>query len=369
MTTAHFHWFTPLGQDNKDLVAPPDKQRIVSHAYRTDVVRAAERLGFESVLCMVGRYCNDPWITAASLIAETSKINFIVAVRPGYTLPTVIAHQAASFQNISNNRLWLNIVTGSHEEELRGYGDTLSKEGRYERTLEFIDVLQRSWEGAPFDYNGEYYRIEGGGESSRLSVPPKLFSGGSSAGGIEVGARYASVHLTYGETPPLAREHVQTVSELAAKHGREVEFGIKIQVIARETAAEAWREADRLFDGLDSDYIARQQKVIRARNSVSQSRVQALNSGVKDRASLEVYPNVWAGTGLVGMGGGSTALVGSYEQIAERIHEYLSIGVNHFLVSGHPLLESAYEFAEGVIPYFKERQARVEQPARQAAHT
>ena len=370
MATPHFHWFTPLKYDNRDLVAAPGKSRLVTPEYRADVLRAAERLGYESVLSMVGAYCNDPWLASAALIPETSRIKFIVAVRPGYTHPAVIAHQVESFQNLSNNRVWLNIVTASHEAELRAYGDFLDKDARYARTDEFIEVMKRCWTGEKFDFNGEHYRVEGAGLATPLAVEPVMFTGGSSPLGLALGAKHADIHLSYGEPPPLARERVEAVGEIADKLGRKVEFGIKIQVIARETSEEAWQEADRLLAGLDPAHIERQQKTINARTSVGQARVQALNPGRKDDPdALKIYPNIWSGPGLVAGGGGSTALVGSYAEIAERLEEYLSVGVQHFLVSGHPLLESAYAFAEGVIPHFRDRlsASQIAAPAEAAA--
>src|ERR1700722_16067395 len=101
MSKPHFHWFNPLSHDNRDLIAKPGTERLVTPEYRADVGRAAGRLGYESRLCMVGQYCNDPWLAAAALIPSTTKMKFIVAVRPGYTHPAVVAHQVASFQNLS----------------------------------------------------------------------------------------------------------------------------------------------------------------------------------------------------------------------------------------------------------------------------
>lgn len=368
MTTPHFHWFNPLTHDNRDLSTPPGKERFATPEYRTDVVRAAERLGFESILYMVGQYCNDPWLAAAAQIAQTSKINFIVAARTGYTHPAVVAHQVATFQELSNNRLWLNIVTASHEAELRGYGDFLDKDARYERTDEYLEILTRCFKGEKFDFEGKYYKVEGAGLKKALDVEPLIFSGGSSPAGLGIGAKYAKVHLSYGETPPQARERVEEIGELASKLGRSIEFGIKINVIARRTHEEAWAEADRLLDGLDPEVIARQQKQISSRSSVGQARVQSLNPGHKnDREALKVYPTIWSGTGLTGAGGGSTALVGSYEEVAERIDEYLSIGVNHMLFSAHPLLEGAYEVAEGILPYFRDRLPAAQEPILRAS--
>lgn len=329
------------------------KNRVVTQEYRAELARAAERNGFESILSITTHRNYDSWVATAALIPHTTRIKFIVALRPGFALPTLVAQQAATFQEISNNRLYINVVTGSHEDELRGYGDRLPKHERYERTAEFFEVLKLSWAGKPFNYKGKYYHIEEGGLPAPLAVQPKLFIGGSSPEGRAVGAKYADIHLSYGEPPPMVKEHVDRVSELADKQGRKVQFGILIPVIARPTSAEAWRETDRMLDSLDPAYVEKQQRYIRSRNSVSQARVQSLNPGVIDREALKVYPNIWSGSGLIGGGGGSTTLVGSYSEVAERIEEYLSVGIEHFIIGGRPALESAYEFGENVMPYFR----------------
>lgn len=356
MAKPHFHWFNPLGFDNRDIYTPPGNGRPVTPPYRVDVARAAEHLGYEALLCMVGGYCNDPWLAATYLMPQTEKIKAIVAVRPGYTHPTVIAHQAASFQELSNGRLWLNIVSTSHESELRAYGDMLDKAARYRRSHEFMHILNHCWKGEKFAFQGEFYHVDGAGLPRPLAVRPKIFSGGSSEEGIELAARWSDVHLSYGETPPQIRETVEKVGERAARHGRKLEFGIKINVIARRTSEEAWAEAERQLANIPDEVIAQQQQTISTRVSTGQARVQALNPGHKhDPAALVPYPNIWSGSGLTGGGGGSTTLVGSFEEVAERIDEYVSVGVEHMLLSGHPLLEGAYEVAEGLFPLFRER--------------
>ena len=371
MTKPRFHWFNPLGHDNRELYTPPGQGRATTPQYRVDTVRAAERLGFESVLCMVGAYCNDPWLAATYLLPQTERIKAIVAVRPGYTHPTVIAHQVASFQELSNNRLWINIVTTSHESELRAYGDQLDKDARYRRADEFLQVLYASWKGEKFDFKGEFYEVEGGGLAQPLAVRPVVFSGGSSPAGLELAAKYADVHLSYGETPPQLAETVAQVNERSAKYGRQLVFGVKINVIARSTSQEAWAEADRLLANVPEEVIDRQQAVIHSRSSVGQSRVQSLNPGHKrNPEALRVYPNIWSGSGLTSAGGGSTTLVGSFEEVAERIEEYLSIGVQHMLFSAHPLLEGAHEVAEGLFPLFRDRVEVADvAPALQASST
>jgi alkanesulfonate monooxygenase len=354
MAVPHFHrGGIPHGYDGRRTLGRERGERRVTTEYQVQVAQAAERNGFESILCITTSHNHDAWIASSFLAAATKTLKFIVAVRPGLAFPTLVAQQAASFQELSNNRLYMNIVTGSHEAELRGYGDHLDKSARYARTNEFFDVLDGVWSGPGFTYAGEHYQIENGGLPAPLAVRPKLFIGGSSDDGRRTGARHADIHLSYGEPPPLVKEHVDRVSELADQQGRKVEFGVLIQTIARETSEEAWRETDRILDALDPVEVERQQAQIRSRNSVSQARVQGLNQGVKDREALKIYPNIWAGSGLVVGGGGSTTLVGSYAEVAERIEEYLSVGVTHFIIGGRPALETVYEFGENVISRFK----------------
>ena len=132
-----------------------------------------------------------------------------------------------------------------------------------------------------------------------------------------------------------------------------------MHVINRDTAAEAWAEADRLLAAMDPAAIARVQDGLRRSESEGQRRMLALHRG--DKADLEIHPNVWAGIGLV-RGGAGTALVGSHEEVADRIEEYADLGIDEFVLSGYPHLEGAYWFGEGVLPILAER-GRWQHPA------
>jgi alkanesulfonate monooxygenase len=140
---------------------------------------------------------------------------------------------------------------------------------------------------------------------------------------------------------------VAEVRRRAATHGRQVRFGGRFHVIVRETEAEAWAEADRLISRLDDATIAAAQASLARSDSVGQARMRALHGG--DRRRLVVYPNLWAGVGLI-RGGAGTALVGSADQVAERIREYRSLGIETFILSGYPHLEEAYRVAELLLP-------------------
>jgi alkanesulfonate monooxygenase len=160
------------------------------------------------------------------------------------------------------------------------------------------------------------------------------------------------VYLTWGEPPPAVALKIDRLRALADRQGRELAFGIRLHAIARDTSEEAWAEADRLLAGISEDQIRRVQDGLRRSESEGQSRMLALNGGTK--SGLEIYPNLWAGVGLV-RGGAGTALVGSHQQVADLIEEYASLGISQFVLSGYPHLEEAYRFGEGVLPELTRR--------------
>ena len=147
-------------------------------------------------------------------------------------------------------------------------------------------------------------------------------------------------------------------SASSAAAGRELRFGIRLHTISRDTSAEAWAETERLIEVMDPATVQAAQKLLKASESTGQARMRSLHGGSAD--DLVPSPNLWAGVGLV-RGGAGTALVGSHEEVAERIAEYHEIGFDEFILSGHPHLEEAYAFGEGVMPIL-ERSGLFEAP-------
>jgi alkanesulfonate monooxygenase len=186
---------------------------------------------------------------------------------------------------------------------------------------------------------------------------PGIYLGGSSPAAGPVAAAYADTYLTWGEPPPQVAEKLAWIRALAAGEGRTLRFGVRLHVICRDTEAEAWDLASKLLDYLDPSEIDAAQQVLSRSESVGQGRMRALHASYRNGGSaqdLEIYPNLWAGVGLV-RGGAGTALVGSHEQVAERIEEYASLGITEFILSGYPHLEEAYWFGEGVLPLLRRR--------------
>lgn len=345
-------WFIPTHGDSRYL-GTSKGSRTVDHAYMKQIAVAADNLGYEGVLLPTGRSCEDPWITAASLIDATTRLKFLVALRPGVTTPALAARMSATFDRLSNGRLLLNLVTGGDEAELKGDGVFEDHATRYQTASEYAEIwreiLTRSHQGESFSFQGERLQVE----DAKLLYPPvqqpypPLWFGGSSEPAQELAADQVDSYLTWGEPPAAVKEKIDQLSHRAAAKGRHLSYGIRLHVIVRETNEAAWLAAEELLQYASDDTIAAAQAKFAQMDSVGQQRMAALNGGSRD--NLEVSPNLWAGVGLV-RGGAGTALVGDPQTVAARIQEYADLGIDNFIFSGYPHLEEAYRFAELVFP-------------------
>ena len=375
MSGIHLHWYLPTNGDSREIVGSGDDSHLAggpsrttfreaSLDYLTLIAKTAEILGFEAVLTPTGTWCEDAWITTAALSQATTRLKFLVAFRPGFISPTLVAHQAATFQRISGGRLLLNVVTGGDPLEQKRFGDYLGHDQRYERTGEFLEVVRGVSAATPdkrFGFEGAHYQIEGAQIGFGKWPLPAVFFGGASPAAQEIAARYVDTYLVWGESPATEAARIADVRQLAARHGRKLSFGIRLHVISRDTEAEAWREAERLLERLTPERIAQAQSILAHTESVGQRRMSALHSGGEVAAlarprvrDLEISPHLWAGYGLV-RGGAGTAIVGSHEQVAALIEEYHAVGFDHFILSGQPHVEEAYHFAEGALALLRSR--------------
>ncbi len=353
-----FHWFLPTYGDSRGLVAgghglPMSGNRPATLRYLNEIASAAETNGFEAVLTPTGAWCEDAWLTTAMLVETTRTLKFLVAFRPGLVSPTLAAQMAGTFQRHSEGRLLVNVVTGGESYEQQAYGDFLDKDQRYERTAEFLHVVRELWNSRqPITFEGNHIHVRDALLANHPDPVPPIFFGGSSAAAGPVAGRYADTYLTWGEPPFAVSKKLERVRGLAVDNGRILSYGLRIHVITRDTAEEAWAVADRLITGIDPADIERVQANLARSESEGQRRMVELHNGSLDK--LEISPNLWAGVGLV-RGGAGTALVGSHEEVAERIIEYSRLGINHFILSGYPHLEEAYWFGEGVLPILERK--------------
>jgi alkanesulfonate monooxygenase len=263
--------------------------------------------------------------------------------------PTLTARMVASFDQMSEGRLLLNVVTGGDPVELAGDGVLLNHDERYRLTDEFLTIFRRVSAQESVNFKGEHLEVRDAKLLfTGLQRPyPDLYFGGSSSAAHEVAGKHIDVYLTWGEPPREVAQKIAEVRKSAAFHGRTVRFGIRLHIIVRETADEAWTAADELIRYVTDDTISDAQKTFARFDSAGQQRMSRLHDG--KRENLEISPNLWAGVGLV-RGGAGTALVGDPQTVAERLREYASLGVDSFILSGYPHLEEAYRVAELLFP-------------------
>lgn len=351
-------WFLPTNGDGRHLTSSglpkvglfQQGEREPNLDYLRQIVRAAELSAFDGIMVPTASGFEDPWLITAVLAQEVRRLRFLLTLRPGLELPAWSAHRAATLQLLSDNRLDLHVVSGSSRFEQRSLGDYLEHDERYARTGEFLDAFKATWSGRRQPHHGRYYRNDSHNPvDSRVQIPAIYFGGASSAA-ENVGAAHAQTCLMWCEPPSMIAERIQRMRELAAARGRILRFGLRVHVFAAATDDAAWRHVERLLEEIPKDAIDKAQSQMAAYESVGQSRQTDLVKGRgRGARELEVSANLWAGVGLV-RGGAGTALVGSYQQVAERIEEYHQLGVDCFILSGFPHLEEAIHLGAELLP-------------------
>jgi alkanesulfonate monooxygenase len=367
--STEFFWRLPLGSDGPQLAS--DKNNRGSAQYRpgniapgrlpngepdgftyidyiAQVAKAAEIAGFEGALLPTGP---EPWIAAAALARETRRIKFLIAFQATWTLPAYAAQQAAILQNLSRGRLDWNIITGGNPAAQRANGDFLEHDLRYKRTGEFLDIIQGLWENETFSYKGDIYQLENGSLPRGLTRErkPNVYFSGFSDPALDVAARHADVYLNWAEPVDKLKPHIERVRELADKQGREVRFGIRIDVLARETEEAAWSELRRQYELIDAKTSAFIKNFASGSDSVGAARQNAYHQNSERFEDLIIGPNLWAGFGKA-KPGPTIGLVGSHQNVAERLAEYQDAGFTTFILAGNPHLEEALRIGQEVLP-------------------
>jgi alkanesulfonate monooxygenase len=341
-------WFIPTFGDGRYLGSVRGA-RETNAGYLRQIAEAVDSLSYYGALLPTGRTCDDSWIVAATLIPATQRMRFLVAIRPGLMTPTATARMVATFDQLSNGRLLINVVAGGDPVELAGDGLHLKHDQRYDLTGEFLHIFRRVLAGESVDFAGKYFEVNEA-RLFRLGVQkpyPELWFGGSSPAGQQVAAEHVDVYLTWGEPPADVAAKIDSARKAAATFGRSLRFGLRVHIIVRETAKKAWEAAEELLRYVSDESIEAAQKTFARFDSEGQKRMAQLHGGRRDR--LEISPNLWAGVGLV-RGGAGTALVGDPETVAARLQEYAALGIETFILSGYPHLEEAYRVAELLFP-------------------
>jgi len=340
-----FGWFLPTAGDTT-AYGVPEANVDVTPEYLQRVAQAAQDAGFRYMLIPVDRHCWEAYITGAFIAATATGIAPLIAARPGYVNPVLLAKMIATFDRMSGGRICVNLIAGQAEEELRAEGVTYSKEDRYALMDEEVTILKALWSAEqPVHFEGRFHRLAGASINPRPAQQPRFYLGGGSEDAWNLSAKHSDVHLFWGDLPERIAANITDIRDRAARHGREddIGFGMRLQIICRESEAEALEAAERLICNISES--AREQLKRRVANSEANRRVQELAA----EKGLWLAPHLWSGLTRFRPGAG-IAVVGNPEQVADTLREYIDVGCHSFCLSGYLHDEEAERFGRLVRP-------------------
>jgi alkanesulfonate monooxygenase len=341
-----FGWFAPCCEDDFEFLGVPDPALASTPKHVRDVVIAAEAAGFKNILLPSGFNTGvDSWVLACALASQTSTISLLPAIRVGEHHPPMFARAAANLDQMLGGRLSINIISSP----LAGLPPE-SSAVRYERTQEFMHVVKAFWQQPHVEYSGNYFDFSLKSDIPRPVRPagPPLYFGGASPQAKAAASAEADVYLFWGDTVEMIRTGIAEMTALAAQHNRELLYGLRIHVIARETEEEARAAADRLVSKLSGDAGEALKQRALDKSSAGKARQNEL---VAQGEWAEEF--LWTGIGR-GRPGCGTAIVGNYDQVEQKLRDYMNVGIRAFILSGYPHLPEAQRFGKYILPRFEQ---------------
>lgn len=339
--------------------------------YLERIVRAHADNGWTRVLFAYGSSGPEPAALAAHVAARVPDIELLLAHRPNVSYPTYAAKTFATLDQLSGGRLSVHFITGGNDHEQGREGDRLTKDERYARTQEYIQVVKRAWSSSePFDHHGEFYDFEDFVLDAKPfeGRTPTISFGGSSDAAYRVGAAEADIYAVWGEPLDRTREQIERVHAEAAAAGRAEPPRIHaaFRPIVAPTTELAWEKAHRVLDRIEArkaaagGVLSRRHPIDSPQNAGSQRLLEIAAAG-------ERYDDVlWTATArATGGAGNSNALVGTPDEVANALLAYYDLGVRVISARGYDLLDDAVDFGRYVIPLVREGVA--ERDARAAA--
>ncbi len=342
----------------------PPQGSAIDVAYARALAQAHERSGFDRVLIGYHSSSPDGFVVAADAFAHTERLGVLLAHRPGFVAPTVAARKLATLDQFGGGRLAVHIISGGSDTEQQRDGDYLDHDERYRRSDEYLEILRQVWTSeTPFDYAGEFYRFNGAYSEVRCAHQPHIpiFFGGSSDIALEISAKHADVYALWGEPLADAKAHIDRVKQEAARWGRNPGISLSLRPILASTEDLAWERAYRILETIKGNVASSQYT---PRNPTNVGSLRLLEAAARgDIHDTRLFTALSAATGAAG---NSTALVGTPEQVAESMLEYLDIGVTTLLIRGYDPLEDAVAYAE-VISIVRDEVVRRDRDAVAAA--
>ena len=319
-----------------------DEKMAATWEYVRDLTVKAEQIGYDLTLIAelnlndikgVDAPSLDAWSTTAALGAVTKKLELMVAVRPTFHNPALLAKQAATVDQMTNGRLTLNVVSSWWKDEATKYGVQFDEhDKRYARTSEWLDVISGCWSQQHFSHTGEFYKIEDNILSPKPVRPPRptLYAGGESETAKNLIAAKCDAYLMHGDPPEIVGEKIKDMRRRREALGLgPMTYGVAGYAIVRDSEAEALAEVERITDVKQSaqGYANYQQWIT--------------GSNLEQKISLKDYS--------VSNRGLRSGFVGTPEQVSERMEEFTAVGVDLVLLQSSPQAEEMERFGAQVI--------------------
>ncbi len=276
----------------------------------------------------------DAWSTAAALAAVTSKLELMVAVRPTFHNPALLAKQAANIDHIGKgSRLSLNVVSSWWADEAKKYGVQFEQhEDRYARTTEWLKVVDQLWREDHFSFEGKYYKVEDAVMQPKPVTRPRpmIYAGGESEAAKQMIAAQCDAYVMHGDDPARVKQKIADMSSRRDQLGLPpMRFGVAGYTIVRETEAAARKELERITDV--------------KRSAAGYENFQQWLAGTQLDQALAFEDYSVSNRGL------RSGLVGTAEQVANRVAAFEAAGVDLLLLQCSPQYEEMERFAEAVI--------------------
>ena len=302
---------------------------------------AHEQSGFDRVLVAHSSSSPDGFTVADQVLNATTRLGVLLAHRPGFVAPTIAARKFATIDAFHPGRIALHVITGGDDADQARDGDFSDKATRYKRTDEFLDIVKLEWScEEPFDYDGDFYRVAGAWSALRPEgghLP--IYFGGASDDAVRVGGKHADVYAFWGEPLDGIRHRIAQVRAAAA--GRAIDrFSVSLRPIAASTEAAAWERAHQILQLTQeraADFVGRRDT----------SQAEGSQRLLRFAATGDLHDKrLWTALSkATGAAGNSTALVGSNEQVAETLLDYVAVGASTLLIRGYDPLADAAAYA------------------------
>lgn len=321
--------------------------------YNRKLAQIAENAGFEYALSQIrftagygAEFQHESVSISHALLASTEKLRVIAAILPGPWHPAVLAKQISTISELTNGRIAVNIVSGWFRGEFTAIGEPwLEHDERYRRSEEFIDVLRGIWTRDDFTYKGDFYRFHNYSLKPKPARVPEIFQGGSSRAARDMASRASDWYFTNGNTVEGIKAQVDDIRAKAAANNHQVKVGVNAFIIARDTEEEAKAVLAEIIAKADFEAV----------NAFGHEVKQA------GKASPEGDGN-WAKSTFEDLvqynDGFKTNLIGTPQQIAERIVALKEVGVDLILSGFLHFQEEVAYFGEKVLPLVRELEAR-----------